>query len=197
MLQTEPGSWCLKDLCLFWVLSSQQTPGEVIIGCGMTGQQIWAALSFQRCHNRKATMEPFCRCDCAHMSTDCRVVDVPCCHLPTRKFRSPGGQDIYRDQCQFLTTVLYWDVASSPPHWPNIDHSGHCRSQSWDLECYMSSQTWVTQVTRKLHWGGGSSSDPLPGQVAPHTSATEARTSSFAKQLLLPPLHIKWAGQKC
>lgn len=57
VLQTDPGSWCLEDPCLLWVLSSHQTPGEVTIGCGMTGQQIWAAQSFQHCHNRRAMME--------------------------------------------------------------------------------------------------------------------------------------------
>lgn len=89
----------------------------MIIGCDMTGQQTWAALSFQHRHNRKATMAAFHRFDCAHMFRDCRVVDVPYCHLPTGKFKKPGarwtGHIWYSVPSQSLSIALYWSVAFS------------------------------------------------------------------------------------
>lgn len=79
--------------------------------------------------------------------------------LESSRSRVPGGQDMYGNQCPvpYHSSLLGCDLLT--PHWPNIDQSGYCRSQSQDLECSMSSQSWVTQVTRKLHWGGGSSPD--------------------------------------
>lgn len=34
VLRTDPGSWCLEDLSLLWVCSSQQILGEAIIDGG-------------------------------------------------------------------------------------------------------------------------------------------------------------------
>lgn len=96
------------------MLISQETPGEVIIGGDMTGQQTWAAPSFQHRLNRKATMASFHRFDCAHMFRDCRVVDAPYRHLPTGKFKKPGAgvdRTYMVVSAQSLSIALYWSVA--------------------------------------------------------------------------------------